>query len=108
MLRFKSKEGMKKEDFYTELGAGASCIKRRSLAVDNNCNAEQDDGNYKGLLIGNAWFGLVEAVVEAVNAGGQAAWECIFQVKGSHALFPKSKINNVLSDAPGGMHVVLV
>ena len=38
---------------------------------------------------------------------GEAAYDCIFQVKTNSALFPKIKIENILKAAQGGTSIVM-
>ena len=65
-----------------------------------NGNAEDD---LPVVMKGDSWFGSVKAAAEIASRG----MHCIFQVKTSHALFPKKFIEDALANTPGGVHVVL-
>ena len=55
------------------------------------------------MIKGDSWFGLVKAAAEIAAQG----MHCICQVKTAHTLFPKSFIEDVLMNTPGGVHIVL-
>ena len=95
----KGKDGMKGSEHFKELGATASCSLRASLAVTRRTGTTRPEE----LIIGDSWFGSVKAAV----AQGKAGFECIFQVKTNHSLFPKKHIEDLLKGAPGGVSVVL-
>ena len=61
------------------------------------------DDNLDLVIKGDAWFGSVKTAANLAQRG----IEGILQVKQSHALYPKVFVNDVLKDAPGGVHVVL-
>ena len=94
----KGKEGMKGSEHFKELGATASCSLRAAKAVTRRKGTRPEE-----LIIGNSWFGSVKAAVAQSKAG----FECIFQVKTNHSLFPKKRIEDLLQGAPGGVSVVL-
>jgi hypothetical protein len=48
---------------------------------------------------GDAWFGSVKAAAEMAVRGH----DCVYQIKGYTALFPKEYIEEALKDAPGGV-----
>ena len=93
------KDYMKDTEHFEELGATASCSLRASTAVTQR---KEDEAPVE-LVLGDSWFGSVKAAVAQAKAG----FECIFQIKTNHSLFPKKQIEEILCDAPGGISVVL-
>ena len=92
------KELMKGTTYFSELGATASCLLRVAEGVTHKRGTQPEE-----IVLGDSWFGSVKAAV----AQSQAGFECVLQVKQNFALFPKKVIENVLKDAPGGVHIVL-
>ena len=94
------KELMRSTEHFEELGATASCsLRRASKALTRRKEGEQPIE----LVLGDSWFGSVKAAVAQAKAG----FECIFQIKTNHALFPKKQIEDILRDSPGGISVIL-
>ena len=94
----RGKDDMKKSEYFSEIGATASCGLRAAKA----CSHKTGEGPEE-LVLGDSWFGSVKAAV----AQAQAGFECTFQVKQNHSLYPKKQIEEILGDAPGGASVVL-
>ena len=92
------KDLMRHTKYQQELGATAACGLRLSEGVTRRTGSDPVE-----LVLGDSWFGSVKASVAQSKAG----FECCFQVKQNHALFPKQDIENILKDAPGGASVVL-
>ena len=89
---------MKNSEYFSELGATASCALRAAK------NASHKIGENAGeLVLGDNWLCSVKAAV----AQSKARFECVFQVKQNHALFPKKVIEDLLYYAPGGSKIVL-
>lgn len=97
----KGKEGQKSYPWHKELGAGASCLKRLALGVDDSYK-----DSYKSYIIADSWFGSVKGVNETAMADGQKR-EVLCNVKTAHALFPKEYMMKALEGMPGGVHIVL-
>jgi hypothetical protein len=91
----RGKEGMRAGEYCNTFGATAVCTLRLSeLSIEPNTNSG---------IMGDAWFGSVKAAVALANKG----YKAILQVKTGHALFPKSFIEELLKDAPGGVWIVM-
>ena len=86
---------MKKSTYFNELGATASCLLRAAQAVTCRLGINNKPNE---IAMGDSWFGLAMAAVALTKKG----FECIFQVKNNHSLFPKKEIESILQDAPGG------
>ena len=95
----RGKEDMReRSEFFSEIGATASCGLRAAKACSHKTGMESEE-----LVIGDSWFGSVKAAV----AQAQAGFQCVFQVKQNHALYPKKQLEEVLNDAPGGVSMIL-
>ena len=93
------KDTIRKSAYFSELGATAPCALRISKAI-TRC---QEGKLPQELVLADSWFRSVKAAVAQAKAG----FECIFQIKTNHSQFPKSQIEEILSDAPGGISIVL-
>ena len=98
---YRGKEGQHGYPWHTSLGAGASCLKRLALEVDDSYR-----DNFKSYCIVDSWFGSVKGVTAACAADNSDR-EFVVNVKTAHALYPKNFIQNALSGMPGGVHITL-
>ena len=87
---------MKNEEYMKELGATAACTIRAGRKTT------QDEAAVS-ILMGDAWFGSIRAIVAAAKYN----MEAIYQVKSNHGLYPKQYIEDTLKEAPGGTSIVL-
>ncbi len=94
----RGKEGMKTAQFNNTIGATAGCTLRLLL---NSIPVDQQGAKHG--VRGDAWFGSVNTANEVSIRGHKG----VFQVKQFHTLFPKEYIEEVLKEAPGGVHIVL-
>jgi hypothetical protein len=81
------------------MGATSGCTLQLLL---NSIPQEQQIASSYGIQ-GNAWFGSVKTANEVALRGHEG----VFQIKQYHNLFPKDFIEEVLKEAPGGVHIVL-
>ena len=95
----RGKEGMKSAQFNDIMGATSGCTLRLLL---NTIPQEQQIATSYGIR-GDAWFGSVKTANEVALRGHEG----VFQIKQYHSLFPKDFIEEVLKEAPGGVHIVL-
>jgi len=94
----RGKEGMKKMQFNSAVGATAGCTLRALLGTIPHQEMDKTFG-----IRGDAWFGSVRAA----NEVGIRGHEGVFQVKTYHASYPKEFIEDALKDAPGGVFIAL-
>jgi hypothetical protein len=94
----RGKEGMKMQQFNSQVGATAGCTLRALLGT-----IPPDEKDKRFGIRGDAWFGSVRAANEVALRGQEA----VFQIKTYHASFPKDFIVAALKDAPGGVYVAL-
>ena len=93
---------MNKHKYYGSLGATGSCSLRLAEG-GSHMQVDNPQDNVKEIVLGDSWFGSVRAAV----AHAQKGFDCIFQIKQNHSLFPKKQIAEILKDKPGGTKVVL-
>ena len=94
------KDGMKGQMNNTEMGVMAGCCIR--LAEESTF--PDDMGSVKEGFEGNAWFGSVNAPVQAGLRGRRV----VLPIKNNESLFPKDFIEDALLGMPGGVHIVLM
>jgi len=94
----RGKDGMKTQKFNSDVGATAGCTLR--LLLDMIPSEKQ---NIKQGIHADAWFRSVKTASEVSQCGHEA----VFQVKQCYYLFPKAFIEDILKDAPGGVHIAL-
>jgi hypothetical protein len=95
----RGKEGIKSAQFNDIMGATSGCTLRLLL---NTIPQEQQIATSYGIR-GDAWLGSVKTANEVALRGHEE----VFQIKQYHSLFPKDFFEEVLKEAPGGVHLVL-
>ena len=96
----RGKEGMLVKPYHRALGATAACTVRLGEGVSqSHLDGCVETGK------GDSWFGSVKAVVGVAGRG--VPCKAVLQVKMNKTGFPKSEIQEVLQDAPGGTSIVL-
>ena len=75
---------MSKYKHYDSLGATGSCA-LRLVEGGSHMQVDKSQDNVKEIVLGDSWFGSVKAAV----AHAQKGFDCIFQIKQNHSLFPK-------------------
>jgi hypothetical protein len=94
----RGKEGMRSEEFNSQVGASAGCTLRLLLGT-----IPKDADPYKHGIWADAWFGSIKTE----NEIGLRGHDAVLQIKQYHSLFPKEFIESALKDAPGGVHILL-
>ena len=95
----RGKGQMNNHKHFREIGATASC----ALRLAEGGSHKKPSDKVVEIVLGDSWFGSVKAAV----AHAQGGFDCIFQIKQNHSLYPKQYITDILKNMPGGTKVVL-
>ncbi len=87
----RGKEGMKDLRYNRDLGNTCGCTLR--LTELTGCAGVK----------GDAWFGSVKSCANLKLKG----YDSVLQIKQNHSLYPKSFVDEILGDAPGGVSIFL-
>jgi uncharacterized protein YeaO (DUF488 family) len=94
----RGKEGMRSEEFNSQVGATAGCTLRLLLST-----IPKDADPYKHGIRADDWF----SSIKTANEIGLRGHDEVQQIKQYHSLFRKEFIKSALRDAPGGVHKLL-
>ena len=92
---------MRTKPFQKELGGTTACAVRMAQGT---CQTSIDQR--VEVVSGDSWFGSVKSIVN-IQKHCIHQKESFFSVKTAHSLFPKSFIEDVLKEEPGGASIVL-
>lgn len=96
----RGKEGMKSSKYQSEYGATTACILRHIEATAGSGREVKETLGVK--MYGDSWFSSVKGAVQV----GERGHEYVGPVKTNHEYFPKTEIENLMKDFPGGTHLV--
>ena len=96
------KDAMKNKEYVGELKSQAACTKCLVMASASSNGHDQED-IVVDAFVGDSWFASVETALALMKEG----YEFGGIVKTAHSGFPKSQLEGLMSQWPGGSYVVL-